>query len=382
MQEEGKHYVISDLHGRKDLYDMVIRKLNPSDTLFILGDVLGKKQEERKKEQNDESSMIENNNEDEGIDILIDIMKRHYNPGNGPRVVFIMGNHEMQFLECLKLINNKELKPEERRLVLEVGKILYDLDKKKSNGLKITTEEEGLKQSALLKLKALNGTKLPGIKTVDEKQCILLYIGITQCGGEKAINYFLNRNTMSQKERAEMNDFLKNQILIAYSQQIMGKDYLLLHSLPPQPDEDVFSMKLIESIRGKNNGLPYYMIPVRTRRDMLEERSNDGKKYIPARNAGFTTTICGHTPSENGKVMVGENDLFVRIDTGCSIGEKSPLALLCLEELAKLNNIQNGLSRGNAVEYIGGSSSKGENPGEIITGEQLPLRMIDDDGSR
>ncbi len=70
------NYVISDIHGRKEKYDKMIKqlKINDNDTLYILGDVIDRGEE--------------------GIKIILDIMK-HDN------YKMILGNHELMMLEAL-----------------------------------------------------------------------------------------------------------------------------------------------------------------------------------------------------------------------------------------------------------------------------------------
>ncbi len=69
-------YVCSDIHGRYDLYLALLAQLllKPSDTLYILGDVIDRGPD--------------------GIKILQDMMKR-------PNVVPILGNHEFTAAVCL-----------------------------------------------------------------------------------------------------------------------------------------------------------------------------------------------------------------------------------------------------------------------------------------
>lgn len=69
-------YVCSDIHGHYDLYLALLERLSlkPSDTLYILGDVIDRGPD--------------------GIKILQDMMKR-------PNVVPILGNHEFTAAVCL-----------------------------------------------------------------------------------------------------------------------------------------------------------------------------------------------------------------------------------------------------------------------------------------
>lgn len=85
-------YVISDLHGRKDKYDLVLEQLQPKDHLYILGDVIDRG--------------------NDGIAILLDIMKRD-------NVTLLMGNHEKMMIDYLRGKEDHKGSVEERMLHYE-----------------------------------------------------------------------------------------------------------------------------------------------------------------------------------------------------------------------------------------------------------------------
>ena len=85
-------YVISDLHGCKDKYDIVLKQLQPEDHLYILGDVI------------DRGS--------DGIAILLDIMNRE-------NVTLLMGNHEKMMIDYLRGKEDHKGSVEERTLHYE-----------------------------------------------------------------------------------------------------------------------------------------------------------------------------------------------------------------------------------------------------------------------
>lgn len=70
------NYVISDLHGEKDRYDALLRRIRFSDAdlLYVLGDVMDR--------------------EPDGVAILRDLMAR-------PNVRMLLGNHELMCLHTL-----------------------------------------------------------------------------------------------------------------------------------------------------------------------------------------------------------------------------------------------------------------------------------------
>ena len=72
-------YVMSDIHGDYDSYMKMLDKIqfSDSDTMYIIGDIMDRGEHP--------------------IKVLLDVMSR-------PNVVFIIGNHELMFCECLKFL--------------------------------------------------------------------------------------------------------------------------------------------------------------------------------------------------------------------------------------------------------------------------------------
>ena len=73
------HYVMSDIHGDYDSYRKMLEKIqfSDADTLYIIGDIVDRGEHP--------------------IKILLDVMER-------PNVVFLVGNHEVMFCECMKFL--------------------------------------------------------------------------------------------------------------------------------------------------------------------------------------------------------------------------------------------------------------------------------------
>lgn len=80
----GKNYVCSDIHGMKGSYKEALKKLNEDDVLYILGDAIDRG--------------------DDGIEILIDIAIHSGENGRKPRVEYILGNHDLLFIENMETI--------------------------------------------------------------------------------------------------------------------------------------------------------------------------------------------------------------------------------------------------------------------------------------
>lgn len=61
---------------------------------------------------------------------------------------------------------------------------------------------------------------------------------------------------------------------------------------------------------------------------MLEDRK--GHTYKQSRENGFLT-ICGHTPTEDKKILRNDSEGFIRIDTGLSHTD-GQCSLYCIED--------------------------------------------------
>ncbi len=77
-------YICSDLHGEYNAYKTIINRLGENDKLYILGDVIDRKED--------------------GIKILQDIIRRQ----EKGQVEFLMGNHELMMLQTI--LGNEECK--------------------------------------------------------------------------------------------------------------------------------------------------------------------------------------------------------------------------------------------------------------------------------
>ncbi len=109
-------YVISDVHGMGDKFDALLKVLSPTDTIYVLGDVIDRGPD--------------------GIRILQTIM-------HDQRFKMILGNHEhmmLDFLECLdvslknSLLQKEVMKKYTRWCVANGGEVTYsDYEKLDSN---------------------------------------------------------------------------------------------------------------------------------------------------------------------------------------------------------------------------------------------------------
>ena len=101
-QSPGRVYVIGDVHGEIGAFKKVLECLGPTDTLVIAGDLIDRGQNEH---FNPSSAQV-----------LTTIMDLNAAPrGEGPRVYAIKGNHEVYFLDVMRILreNNPSLPKED-----------------------------------------------------------------------------------------------------------------------------------------------------------------------------------------------------------------------------------------------------------------------------
>lgn len=212
----------------------------------------------------------------EGIRILKDIMKRQKETKTNPEITFLIGNHEVIFLRCLETIIKNRMS----------RKDIYNLIKKEE----------------------ITDPKLKMIK---------LWM---QNGGAKTIFGFLQKETA--KEKSTIYKFLYNSYVVL-PQKIKGQDYLLVHAMPPKDEI------MLKRMKETGKGYKLFELTAQQYAFMLQER--DECTYEQAKKIGFTT-ICGHTPEENG-ILKNDEQGFIRIDTGCGHKEAtSKLALYCVDD--------------------------------------------------
>lgn len=266
-KNKGKHYVISDIHGMYGSYMEVMRRLTPDDTLYILGDVIDRGTE--------------------GIKIIQDIMKRQANPESNPQITFLLGNHELQFIDTLKAISEHNATHNNNLTYADVYYGLFGGGKEK-----VDLIEKGL-----------------SLETLD-----LMALWLYRNCGAYTFATFANK---SQKERDAIFNFLINSYVVL-PQTINDIDYLLVHSAPPQ------NLNMLEKMRVTGEGYKYKDVAEKDALYMLEDRSDE--TYQLGEDFGFWT-ICGHTPTPDCKVLRGDG--FTRIDGGA--GFEDNLIMYCIE---------------------------------------------------
>lgn len=291
----GKNYVIADIHGMYGTYLDVIRKLKNNDHLYIIGDVI------------DRGS--------EGINILQDIMRRKQDKDNNPDITFLLGNHEMQFIHTIAIMLKHGLHAEDlnniikrKKYQLNMGEAELDKDKKSKTQNKRKFE----KYDKIIKEKGLRNW---------EADVIGIWIVINK--GYSTISEFLNLGANKDgKKQEDIYRFLLNSYVVL-PQNINGKNYLFVHSMPPR------DLDMIKNMKQNGRGYKITELTPQQYEFMLQER--DKSTYEQANKEGFIT-ICGHTP-DLGTITKDDEKGFIRIDSGCGHKQRqSKLALYCIED--------------------------------------------------
>ncbi len=297
----GKSYVVGDIHGMYGSYADIMKKLKNNDHLYILGDVIDRGTG--------------------GIQILQDIMKRKQNPQNNPEITFLLGNHEMQFLETVAIMIRRGLHKEDlitimrrKRNQSEMGYYsLFEDNKYKQQYERYKQEFEKYDKiyQDLVKEKGLIGW---------ETKTIELWLNSNR-GNTTIFDFLIGGRVKDVKEQNDIYRFLCDSY-VALPQNINGKDYLFVHAMPPKDPNMIRNMKQShESYKFTDLTREQYEF-------MLQER--DDSTYEQAKKFGFTT-ICGHTP-EIGKILKNTEKGFIRIDAGCGHKQRnSKLALYCID---------------------------------------------------
>ena len=294
----GKTYVISDIHGMYGSYMKVISQMTPKDHLIILGDVL------------DRGS--------NGIKILQDIMNRKRNSKYNPKITFLLGNHEKQFLDNVGTIYNRHLSYNDVNTIVNR---MFACSEYNDGVLSGSKSKEAKWGKELLKYEG-KYQQIVNRTGLTDYEANYLKIWLVYNGGKETLRSFYKLgHTHGPKAPKAMYSFLYNSY-VALPQEINGRDFLFVHSMPPADPNFLSIMKQTRK------GIRYSQLTDDLASFMLEERHSNSYKL--AKRAGFTT-ICGHTPNL-GSVVIDNDNGFIRIDAGCGHRQRdSRLALFCFD---------------------------------------------------
>lgn len=245
--KKGKHYVMCDIHGMYGSYIEAIRKMSEEDELVIIGDVTDRGEH--------------------GIKILLDIIERQKNPGNGPKITFLLGNHELMLLSTIEIMFNNNWTANEVRQLIECDNFADLFNSMKSNGVSIS---------------------------VEEAYCMMNWVK-KNYGMKTFMDYF---SCIKPSEMKEIYNFLLESYVVL-PKRIGNEHYLFVHAMP------IGNKTKLEEMKRTGKGYNIMELTPEEYGFMLTER--DSETYKLAQQAGFTI-ICGHTPRHgeinNSKKMV------------------------------------------------------------------------------
>lgn len=328
----GKHYVLGDIHGYKEPYDVAFKMIKPEDSLVLIGDVIDRGPD--------------------GIKILQDLMRRKANEPES-NITFILGNHEKMMFESLHYILRLQLSPE----IISMIKQCYNKNRQMNMIYKYYDETGEGDLELAEELKKLCKEIKKDIENSIQKDNInidqmIKTIGIWECaanGGEKTLQAFMNLNETEQKNIFE---FLRTSYIMK-QQNIQGKDFLFVHSSPPN---DINLVKKLKE--SKDGGIKANQIPYGELNFVVWNRDVD--TYTPCKQLGLTT-VCGHTYEAN-TTEVNRQKGYIRIDEGCGHGPSCSVGLYCIED--------------NSVTHIGQDSKAFE------TYDTGKIKIIDESGKQ
>ena len=244
-------------------------------------------------------------------------MKRKQNKQNNPEITFMLGNHEMQFLETVSIMIRRGLKKEDLSTIMNRGiaRSQYGYYSLHSDPKSRRSQEEWKKKLDLYDQRLITE------KGLTDGELDIAGIWLNSNKGDTTIFDFLQGGRVNgAKEQQAIYSFLCDSYIVL-PQNINGEDYLFVHAMPPKDPQMISQMK--KSKKG-------YKIEELTKdqcKFMLEER--DKSTYEQAKAHGFTT-ICGHTPNY-GEIIIDDNRGFIRIDAGCG-HKNSKLSLYCIDD--------------------------------------------------
>ena len=234
----------------------------------------------------------------------------------------MLGNHEMQFLETVATMIRRGLHKEDLITVVNrrIARSQYGFYSLNNDPKSKQMQQEWKKK---LDFYDIDYQKLITEKGLTEWELDIMGIWLNSNHGDTTIFDFLQGGRVNgAKEQNEIYSFLCNSY-VALPQNINGKDYLLVHAMPPKDSQMISQMKQTKK------GYKFTDLTREQYNFMLQERQKS--TYEQAKAQGFTT-ICGHTP-EFGEILRDNNKGFIRIDAGCGHKQKkSKLALYCIED--------------------------------------------------
>lgn len=308
-----KKYVLGDVHGFYGSYIEAMRSMTSFDTCFINGDVIDRGED--------------------GIKILEDIMRRTKYQNSGPRVSFLMGNHEMQMAKAIDIIEDKKLDFYDVSNYVEVGRWSYFRNSTlKENRVlegkinRAPYEEKELQRNLKTlkvhaqRLKEAKKYASTSHKNVSEDEARLLYIWIHLNGGYSTIKSYLN---LPESRRKAIRSFLDESPVMVKT-LAANKKFVISHAAPYDAVDMINRFESYPECHLKYKEIKHSWDMIY---DLLEKRDNGAAVELWGK-AGYRV-IYGHTPQQ-GTITKDSTGYGVNIDAGCGHGRK--LALFCLDD--------------------------------------------------
>ena len=306
-------YVLSDVHGFYGSYLEAMRSMTQFDTVYINGDVIDRGED--------------------GIKIIEDIMRRTKHVNAGPKVKFMVGNHEMQMMKSIEIIESLGLNAMDIGNYLEVGRYSYyknlHLAKaQKLEGRMNRSPEDRRTIQELHERAEVNDSRMRiakkeadrSHKGVLESEARRLFIWVQLNGGMPTLRAYLN---LPEERKKALKEFIRDSaVMVKLTEN--NKKHLLVHASPCKSaallqrfEQHPFCELKYRAIEKDFNMMD----------QLLESRDNpDG--FSMWKNAGYHT-VYGHTPQKGFTVEDVANNA-INIDAGCGHGGK--LALYNLTE--------------------------------------------------
>lgn len=303
---EGQHHVCSDIHGMYSYYMAAKNALWPDDTLYVLGDAM--------------------DHGYGGIDIIQDIMRSRGENRIGPKVKYILGNHDIWMLQWIDIFKKTGLTDKEIVEYCECSFKISDYWRNISSyyetklGRSLSKEEEASYSNELkgteAKIKAFEkriGEHLPSLNKFTHPN-------------NGALPTILAFYSLSKEEQEQIISFLEN-CNIMETHQFGGKKVVLVHSAPPHFDQILPINKFVPyRLAKKDNDLMVSMTEDR-RVYTFSGFAPVSFRYNLYKQAGYTT-IHGHTSTDSRQVEI-HPDGAIAIDTDAQM--RGGLSVYCIE---------------------------------------------------
>ncbi len=312
----GKNYICSDIHGMKGSYENALKQLKDDDKLYILGDAIDRG--------------------DEGIQILIDIMQHSGEQGKKPKIEYIIGNHDLMFIENMETIMKHKIGIKNQAdldLWPQFEKLCYELELARLGGEEGRTEFDTIKK------------KITWLKDISFEEMLVLAEHIYNDGRHTIFNFMrMKDNVQEQLYNFMENCYIQKQI------NIEGKNYVITHAAPipvPTKNNQGITLKQARSMI-QSNATTNIQKDKRGLYDYISARGTQAVKEWQKWHQKGYYTICGHTP-KRGTPDIDYNLGRIIIDTETAYNGDLALVNIDAGELTMIGT--KGTINGQSKDY-------------------------------